>query len=132
MSNLLLERLINKYKENFAVTEKIFGGKIKFGIIVVDKDIKQITQNKINLLIDFLKHIKKISSQIIHFNNLKEIKAQKEVFSDLLEIYLTKKHTKEKSNKNQGLIRTNDIINILIFFLTKRKNLMKKDLLKKK
>jgi len=96
LSNLLLERLINKYKENFGVTEKIFGGKIKFGVVVVNKDIKQITQNKINLLIDFLKHIKKISSQIIHFNNLKEIKAQKEVFSDLLEIYLPKKKYKRE------------------------------------
>ena len=41
LSNLLLERLINKYKENFAVTEKIFGGKIKFGVVVVNKDIKK-------------------------------------------------------------------------------------------
>ena len=109
VSNLLLEKLLTKYNGYFAKTKKIFGGKIKFCIIIADKDIEEIPKNKINLLIDFLKHVKKIASQIIHFNNLKKIKVQKEVFYELLDIYSSKK----QQNDNPGLIETDDIINIL-------------------
>ena len=73
IANLLLEKLLTKYKKKFAKTKEIFGTKVKFGIIIADKDINKISKNKINQLIYFFKPIKKIASQIIHFNNLKKI-----------------------------------------------------------
>ena len=117
LSNLLLEKLIKKYNKQFTKTDKIFGKKVKFGIIVADKNIGKIPYSKINLLIDFLKHIKKIASQIVHFNNLKYInynnweynKIQKETFFELLQIYTNKKGT----NKPQQVIETKDIIDVI-------------------
>jgi hypothetical protein len=108
IANLLLEKLLTKYKKKFAKTKEIFGNKVKFGIIIADKDINKISKYKINQLIDFLKHIKKIASQIIHFNNLKKNKSQKQVFYELLKTYLQK-----KNEEHPGLIETDDIVNIL-------------------
>ena len=91
IDNLLLKKVLTKYKKKFYKKKQILGKNVKFGIIIADKDINKISKNKINQLIYFFKPIKKIASQIIHFNNLKKIKAQKKAPHELLKTYLEKK-----------------------------------------
>ena len=73
MVNLLLEKLLTKYKKKFSKTKEIFGNKVKFGIIIADKDINKISKYKINQLIDFLKHItlkvEGVPVNPLHFQN---------------------------------------------------------------
>ena len=109
LTNLILERIISKYRNNLAKTKKIFGYKPKFSILVAKNDIKQISKYKLNLLFDFLRHIKKISSQMIHFKKVKNIITQKEIFYEILDEYNKNNNAREENGK----IKIDDITNIL-------------------
>jgi hypothetical protein len=109
LTNLILERIISKYRNNLAKTKKIFGYKPKFSILVAKNDIKQISKYKLNLLFDFLRHIKKISSQMIHFKKVKNIITQKEIFYEILDEYNKDNNAREENGK----IKIDDITNIL-------------------
>ena len=109
LTNLILERIISKYRNNLAKTKKIFGYKPKFSILVAKNDIKQISKYKLNLLFDFLRHLKKISSQMIHFKKVKNIITQKEIFYEILDEYNKDNNAREENGK----IKIDDITNIL-------------------
>ena len=109
LTNLILERIISKYRNNLAKTKKIFGYKPKFSILVAKNDIKQISKYKLNLLFDFLRHIKKISSQMIHFKKVKNIITHKEIFFEILDEYNKDNNAREENVK----IKIDDITNIL-------------------
>ena len=109
LTNLILERIISKYRNNLAKTKKIFGYKPKFSILVAKNGIKQISKYKLNLLFDFLRHIKKISSQMIHFKKVKNIITQKEIFYEILDEYNKDNNAREENGK----IKIDDITNIL-------------------
>ena len=68
--NLVINKIIDKHKKDLAKTEKIFGDSTKFGVIFAVNDIQKISKRNVNLLIDFLMHIRKRSSRIIHFKKL--------------------------------------------------------------
>ena len=70
-----------------AKTEKIFGDSTKFGVIFAVNDIQKIPKRNVNLLIDFLMHIRKISSRIIHFKKLDKFNIPNKMFLELLDIY---------------------------------------------
>ena len=109
LTNLILERIISKYRNNLAKTKKIFGCKPKFSILVAKNGIKQISKYKLNLLFDFLRHIKKISSQMIHFKKVKNIITQKEIFYEILDEY----NKDNNARAENGKIKIDDITNIL-------------------
>ena len=109
LTNLILERIISKYRNNLAKTKKIFGYKPKFSILVAKNGIKQISKYKLNLLFDFLRHIKKISSQMIHFKKVKNIITQKEIFYEILDEY----NKDNNARAENGKIKIDDITNIL-------------------
>ena len=109
LTNLILERIISKYRNNLAKTKKIFGYKPKFSILVAKNGIKQISKYKLNLLFDFLRHIKKISSQMIHFKKVKNIITQKEIFYEILDEY----NKYNNARAENGKIKIDDITNIL-------------------
>ena len=114
LSNLVLERIITRYKNKLAKTEKIFGKKFKFGIIVAKEDIGKISKFKVNLVIDFLKHVKQISSQIIHLRKLNKIIVKKEIFYDLLNIFKGNEsnNTDNEEGKEKGIIYIDEISSI--------------------
>ena len=107
LSNLLYNRIVEKYKNQLAKTKKIFGpeGK-KFGLIVAKNNIEDIEKLKFNLLLDFLRHIKKISSKIIHFRGFEGIQIQKEIFYELIDI---KREKDAKNFKRTGVLKIKDI-----------------------
>ena len=117
--NLVIDKIIEKHKKDLAKTEKIFGDSTKFGVIFAVNDIQKIPKRNVNLLIDFLMHIRKISSRIIHFKKLDKFNIPNKVFLELLDIY----KGKESSTKN--ILEIKDINNI-IFGLKDKKEREKK------
>ena len=117
--NLVIDKIIEKHKKDLAKTEKIFGDSTKFGVIFAVNDIQKISKRNVNLLIDFLMHIRKISSRIIHFKKLDKFNIPNKVFLELLDIY----KGKESSTKN--ILEIKDINNI-IFGLKDKKEREKK------
>ena len=113
LCDLVLDRIINKYNNKLAKSEKIFGHeKNKFCIIFAQSDIENISKVKINLLIDFLRYIKYLASKIIHFRKLNGIIIEKEVFYELLDIYKGSA-SGESLKEKKGIIKITDIGNIL-------------------
>ena len=107
-----MEKIVDKHKNNLAKTKEKFGGEnAKFSIIVAKRDIENISKLKINLLIDFLKHIKKISSKIIHFNGHEGIKIQKEIFYNIISLYNGNEELNPLSEN--GFLKTDEVINII-------------------
>ena len=116
MANLILEDIINKYKDDLSKTDEIFLNEEKpnekqkkFSIIVVSKSvnkIKGIEKNIINLLFDFLNYIKDICSSIIHISKENYL-YQIEILSE----YIGREITKEEDDKYY--INSSDLINIL-------------------
>ena len=104
---LVIDKIIGKHKKDLAKTEKIFGDSTKFGVIFAVNDIQKISKRNVNLLIDFLMHIRKISSRIIHFKKLDKFNIPNKVFLELLDIY----KGKESSTKN--ILEIKDINNII-------------------
>ena len=90
-----------------AKTEKIFGDSTKFGVIFAVNDIQKIPKRNVNLLIDFLMHISKISAQIIHFKKLDKFNIPNKVFLELLDIY------KGKESSAKKILEIKDINNII-------------------
>ena len=117
-SNLILERIFTIYKDKLARTPKLFGKK-KFGIIVAKNDIKKIPKLKLNLIFDFFKHVKKVSSKIIHFNGFEGIITQKEVFYQYINTF--KSIESRKSEDNNGILKIDDVVNIIFDFKTEKK-----------
>ena len=122
--NLVIDKIIDKHKKDLAKTEKIFGDSTKFGVIFAVNDIQKISKRNVNLLIDFLMHIRKISSRIIHFKKLDKFNIPNKMFLELLDIY----KGKESSTKN--ILEIKDINNI-IFWLKDKKEKEKKSPKKK-
>ena len=87
-------------------------GKKKHSFFIINKSIKSIDCETINLIIDFLKHIKIKSSSIIHIQD-KDIKIQKEILYEYLGEQID-------NNKENNKINIKDIIQI-IFEKTKEK-----------
>ena len=108
LSNLLFQKIVEKYKNDLAKTEEIFGQEPHFGIIVAKNDINNISKYQINILFDYLKYIKQFSSRIIHMRDFYKIYCQKEIFYELLNIY-----SGNKTEKKKETVDTNDIINII-------------------
>ena len=104
MANLILEDIINKYKDDLSKTDEIFLNEEKpnekqkkFSIIVVSKSvnkIKGIEKNIINLLFDFLNYIKDICSSIIHISKENYL-YQIEILSE----YIRREINKKKDDK---------------------------------
>ena len=90
-----------------AKTEKIFGDSTKFGVIFAVNDIQKIPKRNVNLLIDFLMHIRKISSRIIHFKKLDKFNIPNKMFLELLDIY------KGKESSAKKILEIKDISNII-------------------
>ena len=105
--NLVINKIIDKHKKDLAKTEKIFGDSTKFGVIFAVNDIQKIPKRNVNLLIDFLMHIRKISSRIIHFKKLDKFNIQNKVFLELLDIY------KGKESSAKKILEIKDINNII-------------------
>lgn len=111
ISNFILDGIINKYKKKLAKTEKIYGPENnKFCIIVAKQDIKKISKYQINLIFDFLRYNKQISSKIIHLRE-KSFNIQIEVFYQLINEYQGKRKIKGK-NKKQS-INIGEMVNII-------------------
>ena len=115
LSNILFQKLVEKYKNDLAKTKKIFGQDPKFGIIVAQNNINNIKKFEINILIDYLKFIKQFASRIIHLRDLNKVYCQKEIFYQLLNIYIG-----NKSEEKTETVDTSDIINII--FIPKKIN----------
>ena len=112
LSNLIFNKIIEKYKEKLATTPKIFGENGKeFDIIVAKENIENIDKYKLNLLFDFLRYIKGLSSKIVHFKGNEGINVQKEIFYDLINI--KEKKMKNFSRKKESL----KLKMLLIYFL---------------
>ena len=109
LTNLITLDIINANKNDLAITKHKFGVDKKFGIIVAKKDINGISKYKINLLLDFLRHIKQLSSKVIHMKKVKQFKLKNEIFSEFLKEYKFHK----KSEDENGLLQTKDIINFI-------------------
>ena len=105
--NLVIDKIIVKHKKDLAKTEKIFGDSTKFGVIFAVNDIQKIPKRNVNLLIDFLMHIRKISSRIIHFKKLDKFNIPNKMFLELLDIY------KGKESSAKKILEIKDINNII-------------------
>ena len=105
--NLVIDKIIEKHKKDLAKTEKIFGDSTKFGVIFAVNDIQKIPKRNVNLLIDFLMHIRKISSRIIHFKKLDKFNIPNKMFLELLDIY------KGKESSAKKILEIKDINNII-------------------
>ena len=105
--NLVIDKIIDKHKKDLAKTEKIFGDSTKFGVIFAVNDIQKIPKRNVNLLIDFLMHIRKISSRIIHFKKLDKFNIPNKMFLELLDIY------KGKESSAKKILEIKDINNII-------------------
>jgi hypothetical protein len=105
--NLVIDKIIDKHKKDLAKTEKIFGDSTKFGVIFAVNDIQKISKRNVNLLIDFLMHIRKISSRIIHFKKLDKFNIPNKVFLELLDIY------KGKESSAKKILEIKDVNNII-------------------
>ena len=57
----------------------------------------------------FLRHIKQLSSKVIHMKKVKQFKLKNEIFSEFLKEYKFHK----KSEDENGLLQTKDIINFI-------------------
>ena len=109
--NFILEGLINTYKDSLAKTKKIYGNqKHRFCIIVAKKDIKKISKYQINLIIDFLRFTKQISSKIIHLRDT-GLNIQIEIFHELLDEFKGKRERKSKNGKST--INIGDMVSII-------------------
>ena len=113
ISNILLGQLYDKYKESLVEKRVIKGYYVTISI----EEIKGISIKNINLIIDFLKHIKIKASKIIHIED-EEIKFQKEI----LFVYLNR----NPLDANEGKITLEDVVNI-IFEKSKKKKKKKKE-----
>lgn len=112
LSNLIIDRIVTKHKDNLAKSKKIFGdGANKFSIIIAKKDISEISKYHINLLLDFLYYMKSFCSRIIHLKKKGGVNYEKEIFYGLLDQYLGEKS--QNSMKNKGIIDIDDVINLI-------------------
>ena len=112
LSNLIIDRIVTKHKDNLAKSKKIFGdGVNKFSIIIAKKDISEISKYHINLLLDFLYYMKSFCSRIIHLKKKGGVNYEKEIFYGLLDQYLGEKS--QNSMKNKGIIDIDDVINLI-------------------
>ena len=110
LSNLIFNKIIEKHKTKLARTPKIFGEKGKeFDIIVAKENTENIDKYKLNLLFDFLRYIKGLSSKIVHFKGNEGINVQKEIFYDLIHI---KEKEDEEFFKKKGILKAEDVVNI--------------------
>ena len=83
LANLFLDELYKRYSDSFKdITFK--SNKQKHTITICTKDLKNIDSSKINLIIDFLKHIKLRASSIIHIQD-NEVHFQKEILFAFLD-----------------------------------------------
>ena len=118
LSNLIIDRIVTKHKDNLAKSKKIFGdGANKFSIIIAKKDISEISKYHINLLLDFLYYMKSFCSRIIHLKKKGGVNYEKEIFYGLLDQYLGEKS--QNSMKNKGIIDIDDVINLIFKKSTK-------------
>ena len=109
-SNLILGRIFIIYKDKLAKTPKMFGKK-KFGIIVAKSDIKKIPKLKLNLIFDYFKHIKKVSSKIINLNNFEGVITQKEVFYQFINSF--KSNEDRKNEDKNGCFKIDELIKLI-------------------
>ena len=100
LSNLITQDIIEKNKNDITIISHEFDE-----IIVAKNDIKNISKHKINLLLDFLKHIKQLSSKIILRINLNQFNPFPEFLNEF-------KFNKNSEDEN-GLLQIIDINNIV-------------------
>jgi len=104
IANLILDGLVNKYKDSLGVTsKKFYNQRLKFNLIIAVKEIEKIDIYQINLIFDFLMHIKEKCSSIIHLNEKNIV--QKEIFN----LYI-KDMRGEKEDK---IIKINEMVGVL-------------------
>ena len=84
LANILLAELFNKKKEYFQNRTITVNEKVNTFTIFI-KSIKKIDKDIITLIVDFLKHIRFRTSEIIHIQD-EEIKFQKEILFECLDI----------------------------------------------
>ena len=104
IANLILDGLVNKYKDSLGVTsKKFYNQRLKFNLIVAIKEIEKIDIYQINLIFDFLMHIKEKCSSIIHLNEKNIV--QKEIFN----LYIKDM----RGEKEDEIIKINEMVGVL-------------------
>ena len=104
IANLILDGLVNKYKDSLGVTsKKFYNQRLKFNLIIAVKEIEKIDIYQINLIFDFLMHIKEKCSSIIHLNEKNIV--QKEIFN----LYIKDM----RGEKEDEIIKINEMVGVL-------------------
>ena len=106
-THFILNALITKYKNDFALSDKIFKDQgYQFRILVATKDINEVSKFHINIIIDFLNFINNYSSKLIHINMI-DYNFQKDFFYE----YSNKNLSIKNNDKN--IVKIQDISNII-------------------
>ena len=104
IANLILDGLVSKYKDSLGVTsKKFYNQRLKFNLIIAVKEIEKIDIYQINLIFDFLMHIKEKCSSIIHLNEKNIV--QKEIFN----LYIKDM----RGEKEDEIIKINEMVGVL-------------------
>jgi len=119
LANIFLDEIYERYREHFKTFEFKYK-KQKHKISACISNIKGIGCGNINLIVDFLKHIKIRASDIIHMQD-KEIKFKKEILFD----YLNRELENNTINRD-NFLTLNDAIS-LVFRSRKKKEMLKKE-----
>ena len=110
IANFILDGLVNKYSKSLGVTKsKFFNQRSKFNLIIAIKDIKKINIYQINLIIDFLMHVKEKASSIIHINEKTFI--QKKIFNMYIKNIRKKKY--DSKNPEDEIIKIEEMVDTL-------------------
>ena len=95
IANFILDGVVKKYPNSLGVTSsKFFNQRSKFNLIIAIEEIKEINIYQINLIVDFLMHIKEKTSSIIHINEKTNI--QKTIFN----LYIKNIRNKKDDSNN--------------------------------
>ena len=106
-THFILNALITKYKNDFALSDKIFKDQnYQFRILVATKDINEVSKFHINIIIDFLNFINNYSSKLIYIN-MTDYNFQKDFFYE----YSNKNLSIKNNDKN--IVKIQDISNII-------------------
>ena len=118
-ANIFLMELLKRYSKHFIEVEFKKNHK-KHSVTVCKMDLKGINNKTINLIIDFLKFIKRKASSMIHIQD-EDFEFQKEILYESLD-------KKIPSKKESGMnISLNDAMSIIF----QKKNIQKKEIQKK-
>ena len=110
IANFILYELVNRYSKSLAVTsKKFYNQRVNFNLIVATEEIKGINVYQINLIFDYLMHIKEKASAIIHINE--KTLVQKQIFN----IYIKniRKINDDSSNSDGEIIKIDEMVNTL-------------------